>query len=332
MIFSLLTRLRDIPLTFVDVETTGASVDWGDRIIEIGVARIEGGRVVAEFQQLVDPGRPISPGVVALTGITNGMVAGRPTFGAITARVLELFTGAAIIGHNVPFDLSFLRREFRRARVDLPAVLGDVPVLDTVRIARRRWGRGGNALQVLSRRLGIVPSVAHRALADVQTTLGVFEKLIEPIGGWDLKLVDALMAQGGTMGLVPANPRQSLLPLELEEALDLGLPVQMEYLDANDVRTIRIVQPHKIRRIKGELMLVAYCEMRQAKRTFRVDRIVHLTRIDHPVVGPDACGDLFSVIPPTAPPPLGVPVEPSPGTPDDPTSGSSSLDNAEGTT
>ena len=49
---SLLDKLFDIPLAFVDVETTGASTDYGDRVIEIGIVRIERGQRVAEYQQL----------------------------------------------------------------------------------------------------------------------------------------------------------------------------------------------------------------------------------------------------------------------------------------
>jgi predicted DNA-binding transcriptional regulator YafY len=74
--------------------------------------------------------------------------------------------------------------------------------------------------------------------------------------------------------------KQSLLPLELEEALDLRKPVVMEYLDARQFKTERIVEPLKIRRFKGELTLVAWCRLRQAQRTFKLDRIVQLRRID----------------------------------------------------
>jgi DNA polymerase III epsilon subunit-like protein len=218
--------------------------------------------------------------VTALTGISQDMVTGRPTFVDELPRMLELLQGAIVVGHNVRFDLGFLRKEFRRSGRDMIDVLGDVPVLDTVRIARRRFGRGGNGLQALAPRLGVYPSIAHRALADVQTTVGVFEKMLEPTGGWGMQLCDVLLAQGGKMGLLPANPRESLLPLELEEALEMRKPVMMEYLDARQKRTNRVIQPLTIRRVNGELMLVAHCQMRAAQRTFKVERIVQLTRMD----------------------------------------------------
>src|SRR3954469_7602976 len=240
MPFSLIQPLCDTPIAVLDVETTGASADFGHRVIELGIVRVEGGKVVAEYQQLIDPLRRVSPGVTALTGISQAMVDGQPDFSAQLPRALELLQGAAVMGHNVRFDLGFLRKEFRRAGKDICETLGgDVPVLDTVRIARRRFGRGGNALQILSRRLGIEPTVAHRARADAQTTAQVFDKLIEPVGGWTLCVCDAMREQGGPMGLLPASPRESLLPLELEEALDQRGAVLMEYLDARQMRTQR---------------------------------------------------------------------------------------------
>jgi DNA polymerase III epsilon subunit family exonuclease len=263
----------------VDVETSGASASWGDRVIEVGIARFEAGRKVAEYQQLLDPGRGIGPGITALTGITNDMVRGQPTFGDQLPAMLDLLRGAVILGHNVRFDLSFLTAEFRRQMRRMADDLPGAPVLDTVRIARRRFGRGGNGLQNLSRRLGIDPTTAHRALADALTTAAVFEKLIEPIGGWRISLVDAFLAQGGPMG-IESERKASVLPLELEEALEHGGAVEMDYVDAGNNRTTRVVRPLQIRRFRGEMLLVAHCQLRGDRRNFKVDRIVTLRKVD----------------------------------------------------
>ncbi len=292
MPFSLLQTIREIPIAVVDVETSGASAAFGDRIIEIGIVRAEAGKIVAEHEQLVDPQRRISRGVTALTGITQAMVEGKPTFREALPTLLPLLQGAIVVGHNVRFDLSFLYREFRRARLDLLKDLDHAHVLDTVRIARKRFGRGGNGLQTLCRRLGYEPSVAHRALPDAVTTFHVLDRLLEPVGGWNLSLCDALVQQGGPMGLLPANPQESLLPLELEEALEQRQPVMMEYVDANDHRTQRIIEPIQLRRFKGELMLVAHCRMRNDRRHFKLERIVQLTRLTD--ANPDAVASASS--------------------------------------
>jgi hypothetical protein len=164
--------------------------------------------------------------------------------------------------------------------MEITSSLPDTHVLDTLRIARRWFGRSGNGLQRLAPRLGAYPAVSHRALADAQTTHLVFERMMEPLMGWRTPLVDVLAAQGGPMGLGSASPREPLLPLELEEALDRRKPVMMEYLDGQEQRTRRIIEPLTVRRFKGELVMVAHCHLRAARRMFKLDRIVRFRRME----------------------------------------------------
>ena len=281
---SLLSCLRTLPVAVVDVETTGASPRWGDRITEIGIVRYEAGQVTRRWEALVDPKRPISPGVQALTGITQEMVDGQPVFAQRVEEITGMLRGAVVVGHNIRFDLGFLASEFRRAKTTLTAALSnpDPPhVLDTVRIARRRFGRGGNSLQILSRRLGVVPTVAHRALPDAETTGQVLERLLEPQGGFGCLLCDALAAQGGTLKL-EARPVNDLedLPMEILDAIEAGGTVKMVYLDAHSRQSERLVLPVRLRRFRGTATLVAHCQLRNEQRTFKLDRIVSLNRLE----------------------------------------------------
>jgi DNA polymerase III epsilon subunit family exonuclease len=286
MSISLLQPLGDIPIAIVDVETTGASAAYGDRVIEVGIVRIEKGVKVAEYQQLLDPQRRVSAGITALTGISQAMVDGQPRFIDQIEAINSLLSGAIILGHNVRFDLSFINKEYRRCGQEMTARLGTpVHVLDTVRIARRRFGRGGNSLGRLAMRLGVPQVMAHRALADAQTTHLVFEQLMIPVGGWSTCLCDVMREQGGPMGLMPASPQENPLPLELEEALEQRRPVLMIYLDARQKRTERVINPLEIRRAGGELTLIAHCQMRDDRRTFKLDRIVELKRIEETASG-----------------------------------------------
>jgi DNA polymerase III epsilon subunit family exonuclease len=281
MPFSLIQPLFSVPIACIDVETTGASTEFGDRIIEVGIVRYDNGQKTAEYQQLIDPGRRIGPGITALTGITPQMCVGQPTFAQQLPAMMPLLEGAAILGHNVRFDLSFLQREAKLAGHDLGEELENPHVLDTVRIARRRFGRGGNGLSNLAHRLGYQPVTAHRALADAITTARVFELFLAPVGGWNICLCDVLREQGGPMSFQPASPRESgALPLELQEALDHRKPVMMEYLDAGQRRTRRVIEPLQIQRYSGEMVLIAHCHLRNDRRNFKLERIVRLTRIE----------------------------------------------------
>jgi DNA polymerase-3 subunit epsilon/ATP-dependent DNA helicase DinG len=93
----------------LDIETTG--LDWQtDAIIEIGAVRFNGRRIEAEWSTLINPGRRIPPFISQLTGITDQMVLESPPIRSVLADLREFVGDAPILGQNVGFDLSFLRK------------------------------------------------------------------------------------------------------------------------------------------------------------------------------------------------------------------------------
>lgn len=197
------TSLAGVPLAFVDVETTGCSPRYGDRVIELAILRVVAGEVVATEQRLINPQRGVGAHITALTGITQEMVAGQPTFAELLTPFRAALVGAVVIGHNVSFDTSFLRHEWSLAGGDLADALYHPPVLDTLRIARRRFGRGGNGLQRLAGRLSVRVDHAHRALADCHTTFRCLAAMLEPVGGWGISFGEMLDMHGKPGSLRP---------------------------------------------------------------------------------------------------------------------------------
>lgn len=153
--------LDQLRLAIVDLETTGSSATF-NRILEVGVHRVEQGRIIDTFQSLVDPGTPVPPDITRVTGLTDADVAGAPTFAAIAARVHALLEGCVFVAHNARFDYSFLRHEF--ARLGLPF---QAPCLCTVRLSRALYpGHRRHSLSTLIERFGFAYAQRHRALDD----------------------------------------------------------------------------------------------------------------------------------------------------------------------
>ncbi|BCB25988.1 hypothetical protein SKTS_08740 [Sulfurimicrobium lacus] len=151
-----------IPLVFVDLETTGATAAT-DRITEIGIVEVsvEG---VSEWSSLVNPGVPISSFIERLTGISDAMVAGAPTFAELAEEVLARLQGRLFVAHNARFDYGFLRSEFKRAGYDFRAT-----VLCTVKLSRKLFPQHfKHSLDTLIERYGLSAAGRHRALADAQ--------------------------------------------------------------------------------------------------------------------------------------------------------------------
>ena len=80
--------LDECAFAVVDVETTGMRALGSDRITEIAVVVVSGGRREVVFESLVNPGRPIPPAIRAITNITDEMVRYAPTFAEVCDRVV----------------------------------------------------------------------------------------------------------------------------------------------------------------------------------------------------------------------------------------------------
>lgn len=96
-----------------DLETTGLNNSEAggmmDRIIEIGAVRIRGGKIVEKFSSFVACPVRISEEITKLTGIDSGMLAGAPEVGDVMADFYKFCDKAALVGHNVQFDIKFVR-------------------------------------------------------------------------------------------------------------------------------------------------------------------------------------------------------------------------------
>lgn len=167
--------LEECAFAVVDVETTGMRAIGHDRITEIAVVVVHGGRREVVLDSLVNPGRSIPPAICAITNITNDMVRDAPTFGEMADQVLAALAGRVFVAHNARFDWNFVNAEVRRAR-DLAL---DGPQLCTVRLARRLvTGVRSCGLDNLTQYFGFANPARHRAAGDALVTADLLERLL----------------------------------------------------------------------------------------------------------------------------------------------------------
>lgn len=260
-----LTPIEELVVAVVDVETTGLAADRGDRVCEVAVLRAAPNEEPVLVDGLVNPGRPIGAGASAVNGITDADVAHAPPFRELIPAIDALLAEAVLVAHNAPFDLSFLNMEYARAGARLPAA----PVVCTLALARRHFRFPSNSLGNLARQLG-VPSgrQAHRAGADVEMTLGVFQVIVTHLARHGARtLGDLATAQGQPMTV--DGPAQPALPAPLARALVEGRTVTIRYSDSGLRVTERVIRPLEVRHNR----LVAWCYLRNDERTFILERI-----------------------------------------------------------
>jgi DNA polymerase III subunit epsilon len=170
----------DIPIAMLDVETTGR--DSGqDRVIELGIVIGRRGEVVAKYNWMVNPGRPIAPDAQAVHGISDADVATAPAFELIAHEVKKALEGCVPAAYNAPFDRAFVQAEMSRAKVtgnEAPAMRREVEWIDPLVWARElQSDERSRTLVDVAARLGVKLENAHRASDDAEAALHVLYKL-----------------------------------------------------------------------------------------------------------------------------------------------------------
>ena len=263
-------NLTSRTLAFLDVETTGLSAWFGDRICEIAILRCRGDEMLDSFDTLVNPQRLISPGAARVNGLTDSELAGTPTFAEIADQVTSRLEGAILVGHNLSFDLGFLSSELHRLGQPLPPVEG----IDTLLLARAYFSFGSNSLQSIAQALQIERPGAHRALADVLTTRAV-------LGQFLFQLHQLPLAELVSVYTPPvAAPAAFDLPPQLQEAFAAKKRLFIRYVDQKGRTTERWITPIQVMAMKDYIYVSAHCHLRNEDRSFRLDRITEMKLTD----------------------------------------------------
>jgi len=266
------TPIDDVPLAFLDVETTGLHPGLGDRVCEIAILRCQCDEPVDAIEQLINPQRRIGAGAAAVNGLSDEELVDAPLFAQVAGRVLSILEGAVLVGHNTPFDLGFLATELGRMGIRQPEPVA----LDTLRLAKYSYRLPSYALHRVATALSVdIAGQAHRAMHDVLLTRAVFARLQDYLYAQGVRtLGDFVRAQGGHI-TAPLAPVYDLPPL-IQQALQENLPLRLRYLSEQGVETVRLVRPLAISLRGGHVSLVAHCYLRDAHRSFRLDRVVEM--------------------------------------------------------
>ena len=164
----------------IDLETTGLFSAGDDRVIELAVVHVsDRGHLEGRWETLVNPGRDLPRRDSARADgqrFSPADILGAPTFAQVAPRLAELLSGRVLVGHNVGFDLGFLRAELDRAGHPVPA---DPVSLCTMQLARDFLPGAGRSLADCCAALDIDLDGAHRASVDALATARLLAAYIE---------------------------------------------------------------------------------------------------------------------------------------------------------
>ena len=158
----------------IDCETTGLDAEQ-DAIIEIAGVRFRGNEVLETFEMLIDPERIIPESSVAIHHITQEMVQGKPKIAEVLPTIIKFIGRDIIVGHSISFDVAVVRNAAKRHNI--PTIIGNNILIDTLRMARLYGGSAINSLAQLQKHFNIPYDGSHRAMADVVVNVELFKHL-----------------------------------------------------------------------------------------------------------------------------------------------------------
>ncbi len=167
----------------LDLETTGLDAER-DAIIEVGAVKFRGEEVLGTFESLVDPGRSIPFKIQQLTSISNDDVRNAPPLSEVLPGLSRFVGNQPIVGHNVRFDLGFLRR---RGRFQAHAGIDTFELAGILLPHAARYSLG-----ILAKTLGITLPATHRALDDARATHALFIALLDQASRLGLSVIQSI--------------------------------------------------------------------------------------------------------------------------------------------
>lgn len=265
---SSLFDLSSARFAFLDLETTGLSPWFGDRICEVGIVLTEGRRIKQQFQTLVDPERPLSLGAASTNGLTDGQLFNQPPFAEIADEVAEWLRGTVVVCHNAQFDIQFLDSEFRRLKREI-----QIPnLIDTLILARQNYELPSYSLLSIAEAFHIPVTNTHRALEDALTDRAIFFAMMDGLKEFNRPLDDYIGIYNS-----PVWPNEGIqLPTELGEAIYSHKRLLIRYVDGDNNQTERWITPKQVMGLSDYVYLKAHCHLRDAERNFRLDRIIEV--------------------------------------------------------
>ena len=187
--------INEATFTIIDIEATGFSPE-NNSIIEVAGIKYQGGVEIDRFSTLIKPEYGfLPPHITQLTGITNALVIDQPEVDTALSKFFKFLEDSILVGHNITFDITFLNTKGKKF---IGKELKN-PYICTDRLARKLYPNvESKSLESLAGYFGIPLKKKHRAMADAETTLKVFEKILDYLQDYNItKVIDIInLSQG----------------------------------------------------------------------------------------------------------------------------------------
>jgi len=169
--------MQKTPVVVVDIETTGLS-PYRHKITEIAAIKVLNGKIVNQFEQLINPETHIPSFITKLTGIHDALVADAPTVDEVIPEFQSFLGEEVFVAHNASFDHKFIAHNIHKHQKEHMRN----EKLCTQKLANRILpDLHSKRLGVICEHYGVDNKQAHRAMGDTLATVEVFGKMMDAL-------------------------------------------------------------------------------------------------------------------------------------------------------
>jgi DNA polymerase-3 subunit epsilon/ATP-dependent DNA helicase DinG len=196
----------------LDIETTGFD-PIADQLIEIAIIKFQDGKIIGQYETLINPQVTIPPMITHITGIKGDDVAEAPFFDDVAGKIVEFIGKYPIVGHNISFDVNFLNQK----GLHLTNELYDTLQLSTILLP----GLASYSLEALTRILDIKHENKHRAMSDTIASFDLFNLLEQKLNEIDEKSLTVInqILNKSTWSLKPLFENRLRIDMNSEEII-----------------------------------------------------------------------------------------------------------------
>lgn len=181
--------LRSLKFCVIDLETTGGNPTT-EKIIEIGMVKIENRRISEERSFLINPEKEIPDFVQKLTGIKKADVEHAPKIEEVIDEVIGFIENDTIlVAHNTSFDVPFLNgvlKNLQRPTLDNKVLCTNIMTKYMIPDIM------SSNLNYMSQIFNIPHSQAHRAIEDARATGNLLLKYLDIFESKSIRKVNQL--------------------------------------------------------------------------------------------------------------------------------------------
>jgi DNA polymerase-3 subunit alpha (Gram-positive type) len=167
--------LESLKFCVIDLETTGGNPET-EKIIEVGILKIENRKITEERSFLINPEKEIPDFVQKLTGIKKSDVEFSPKIEEVIDEIVQFIGDSILVAHNTSFDIPFLNgvlKKLQRPTVENKVICTNIMTKYLIPDIM------SSNLQYMSDIFGISHSQAHRAVEDARATANLLLKYLE---------------------------------------------------------------------------------------------------------------------------------------------------------